>query len=194
MLKLFAPLLIAVFSLCFLGSFASAAPTLDDANPGEVIFTAQSDTTPQPTAVEADVEAEAVPLPPEPMTSEDLETAADMEPAEEQNIPILVSVSEMVIATDIVEREPVETGTLFSTDTPRLFCHSRIVSPEPTTITHVWYRDGQRVAEVPLTIGASASWRTWSSKAMSPSLPAPWRVEILAEDGTLLAQTDFSVE
>jgi len=194
MMKSLSTLLIAVFSLCAVSSFASAAPTLDDANPGEVTITAQSDTYPQAPAAEA----ETVPMETveqvEPMPPSDLEVVADTTPADEQSTPILVTVSEMVIATGIAEREPVEIGTLFSSDTPRLFCHSRIASPEPTTITHVWYRNGQRVAEIALNIGAAASWRTWSSKAITPAMPAPWRVEILAEDGTLLAQTDFSVE
>ncbi|SCY62794.1 DUF2914 domain-containing protein [Desulfoluna spongiiphila] len=192
MMKSFTTLLIAVFSLCAVSSIASAAPTLDDANPGEVTITAQSDQYPQAPAAET----ESVPMetvePMEPMPPSDLEIAADTD--EELSTPVLVTVSEMVIATGVAEREPVEIGTLFSTDTPRLFCHSRIASPEPTTITHVWYRDGQRVAEIPLNIGAAASWRTWSSKVIAPAIPAPWRVEILAEDGTLLAQTDFSVE
>jgi len=120
------------------------------------------------------------------------------EPATEMPLddvsPLLVSVSEMVIATGVANREPVEAGTVFTTDIERLYCHSRTGSIAPATITHVWYRDGERVAEIPLQVGAASSWRTWSSKAMFPAVPASWRVEIVAEDGTLLAQTDFKVE
>jgi len=187
MMKSFSTLLIAVFSLCAISSFASAAPTLDDTNPGAVTLTAQSDEYPQAPA------ADAEPLSMEPA---DIDVTAETvtAPPAEKSTPFLVSVSEIVIATGITEREPVEIGTLFSTDTERLYCHSRIASIAPTTITHVWYRDGQRVAEIPLTIGAASSWRTWSSKAIVPSIAAPWRVEIVSEDGTILAQTDFTVE
>ena len=103
-------------------------------------------------------------------------------------------VTEQVIASAVIDREPVEPGTRFPADTPRLFCHSRIASTGTTTITHIWYRNGEPVAKVPLEIEAASAWRTWSSKAIFPATAAAWKVEIIAADGTLLSQTEFTVE
>lgn len=180
-MKSLSTLLIALFSLYAFPALASEAPTLDDTDAGQEMATPQV----EPLAEES--------APMEPANLEVAPDEPDQAPTKE-DAPLLVSVSEMVIATAIENREPVEIGTLFTTDTERLYCHSRIASIVPTTIVHVWYRNGERMAEVPLAIGAASSWRTWSSKAMVPATPASWRVEIVTEDGTLLAQTDFSVE
>ena len=186
-MKSISSLLTVLFSLAVLSTtaFASDAPTLDDTTAGEFTTTA---ITAQAETVTDDVPAaeatEPAVMPAEPATEMPLDDVS----------PLLVSVSEMVIATGVANREPVEAGTVFTTDIERLYCHSRTGSIAPATITHVWYRDGERVAEIPLQVGAASSWRTWSSKAMFPAVPASWRVEIVAEDGTLLAQTDFKVE
>lgn len=184
-MKSISSLLIVLFSLAVLSTtaFTSDVPTLDDTTAGE--FTTAAQTEAPPTAITAQSE-----------TGTDAEPAMDT-PSEMQLSdvsPLLVSVSEMVIAKDVADREPVEAGTVFPTDIERLYCHIRTGSIAPATIIHVWYRDGERVAEIPLQIGAASSWRTWSSKAIFPAVPAAWRVEIVAEDGTLLAQTDFTVE
>ncbi len=196
-MKSFAPFLIGLFSLCAFTAFASDAPTLKDTPSSELTAAATSMDSAQ-TAVEAKVETNVEALP-ETMTAPEPETPAammdEMIPAPpEEMTPALANVAEMVIATAIADREPVEPGILFTTNTERLYCHSRITSIAPTTITHIWYREGERVAEIPLQIGAASSWRTWSSKAIFPATPAAWRVEIVAENGVLLSQTDFTVE
>lgn len=187
-MKSISSLLIVLFSLAVLSTtaFASDVPTLDDTTAGEFTTAAQAETAtddmPATEATEPDV-----------MTDEPaMDTPSEMSLADAS--PLLVSVSEMVIAKSVADREPVEAGTVFTTDVERLYCHSRTGSIAPATITHVWYRDGERVAEIPLQVGAASSWRTWSSKAIFPAVPASWHVEIVAEDGTLLAQTDFTVE
>lgn len=187
MMKSFSSRLIVLVSLVFFTAtaFASDTPTLDDIPNDEV------STTLQPGEPAADPMTQTDPL---------MEDAADPtmdtygEPPLVEATPALVNITELVIAQAIADREPVEPGALFTTDTERLYCHTRVASMEPATITHVWYRDGERVAEIPLQVGAGSSWRTWSSKAIFPPTPATWRVEVVAEDGTLLTQTDFTVE
>ena len=105
-----------------------------------------------------------------------------------------ISVVEFVITDAIEGREPVKTPLEMTATPDRLFAFTRIDSKTTHTITHVWYRDDKRVADVPLDIGISSGWRTWSSKAIVPSGPANWRVEVISEGGTLLAETRFTVE
>ena len=165
-------------------AFATEMPTLDDVQSEPTVVVAEN----QPEAAPAEPMAPAPAVEATVLTEASTDTVADPTPSG------LTRVTEMVIATAIEAREPVAPGTLFSKDAERLVCHSRMASEVPTTITHVWYRNGEQMASIPLHIGAAASWRTWSSKAMFPAMAASWRVDIVAEDGTLLAQTDFTVE
>jgi len=80
---------------------------------------------------------------------------------------------------------PAETGTVY--------CRTRIVgAAEPTSVTHVWYRDGKTVAHVELTVG-SPDWRTVSSKQLLPSWTGDWEVRVLDEAGNLLRAEAFVV-
>ena len=105
-----------------------------------------------------------------------------------------ISVVEFVVAQSIKNREPVDVASQYTATPERLFAFTRINTKTPQTITHVWYRNEEKRAEIALRIGASPAWRTWSSKAIFPKGPADWRVEVTSEDGTPLAETRFTVE
>ena len=165
-------------------AFATDMPTLDDVQSEATIAIAES----QPEATPAK------PTTPAPAIETTILTEASTDAIAEPTPSGLTRVTEMVIATAIEDREPVAPGSLFSKDAERLVCHSRMASEVATTVTHIWYRNGELMASIPLHIGAAASWRTWSSKAMFPAIAASWRVDIVAEDGTLLAQADFTVQ
>ena len=171
-------------------AFATEMPTLDDGQAEPTVAVAEI----QPEAAPTEPMTPVEPMAPAPAVEATVLTEANTDTVADPTPSALTRVTEMVIATAIEDREPVAPGTLFSKDAERLVCHSRMASEVPTTITHVWYRNGEQMASIPLHIGAAASWRTWSSKAMPPSMAASWRVDIVAEDGTLLAQTDFTVE
>lgn len=81
----------------------------------------------------------------------------------------------------------------FPAETPTVYCRTRIVgASDPTTITHVWYRDGKTVAHVELTVG-SPDWRTVSSKRLLPSWAGDWEVRVLDGAGNLLRSEAFVV-
>ena len=105
-----------------------------------------------------------------------------------------ISVVELVITDAIKDREPVKEPSEPTAAPARLFAFTRIDSKAVHTITHVWYRNDERVADIPLNIGISPAWRTWSSKAIPPTGPANWRVEIVSQDGTRLAEARFTLE
>ena len=58
------------------------------------------------------------------------------------------------------------------------------------TIRHVWFRDGEQRAAVPLRIG-SDRWRTYSRYLLSPGDAGPWSVEVRDSAGTVLERAEF---
>lgn len=105
-----------------------------------------------------------------------------------------VTVTEAVICKGIQDREPVDAGDMFSSDAGKLYCFTRTSAVEKTAIQHVWYLEGEKRAEVSLTIGASPSWRTSSSKIIRPVDTGNWKVDILGPDGEILKTVSFVVE
>ena len=63
----------------------------------------------------------------------------------------------------------------------------------PHTLTHVYYHEGQKYCEVPLTIAYPRT-RTWSRVTLNrPTHLGAWRVEIVTEDGEVLDRVAFRV-
>lgn len=104
-----------------------------------------------------------------------------------------LSVVEAKICEGIIDQEPVAPGDIFSKDTPVLFCFSRIEASEATEVKHIWYFQNTEVAEVPLSIGVSSGWRTYSSKNISPMEQGNWKVEIVTASGEALKTIQFVV-
>jgi len=105
-----------------------------------------------------------------------------------------IRVADAVITTGIEKQMPVDRVEVFPADYGKLFCFTRIVGAEKeTSVTHVWYYRDDELARVELPIG-SADWRTYSSKRFLPQWSGPWRVVILAEDGSELKTVPFVLE
>jgi hypothetical protein len=108
-----------------------------------------------------------------------------------QAAPKLVQVEKVALGTGLESRELVGEATEFDVSAGRIYCWTKIVSENvPTTVTHVWYADAEKAAEVPLNIKYPTT-RTWSSKAI---WAGKWRVEVVGETGDVLASTDFTVK
>lgn len=106
----------------------------------------------------------------------------------------VIRVADAVISTAIEEQMPVDRIDAYPADYGKLFCFTRIVGAEVATkVTHVWYYQDDELARVELSVG-SADWRTYSSKRFLPQWAGQWRVEVLDEDGRLLATVPFVLE
>ena len=104
-----------------------------------------------------------------------------------------LSIEDLVMCAAIEDREPSGIGTVFSSDSEKIYCFTKIIGATDTTsVNHVWYMGDQQVASVNLPI-KSAAWRTWSSKMIGNSLGKGY-VEIVAEDGTMLGKADFEIK
>lgn len=115
------------------------------------------------------------------------------EPAAEPQEAAQLKVSVAAICKDVVDREPVDSGTSFPVSMGKLYCFTKITGAQsPTEITHVWYFDGTERARVDLMV-KSASWRTYSSKTIQSHEMGAWWVDVLDSAGTLLKRLEFEV-
>ncbi|BBN80090.1 hypothetical protein PA25_00750 [Pseudoalteromonas sp. A25] len=104
-------------------------------------------------------------------------------------------VSRAVLTTGVVDREPVDVlkeNLELSQFTDKLFFFTEINNLQGQTVQHLWFHQDQLMAEIPLTISA-VRFRTYSSKNIMPSQTGPWRVEVVTEEGQLLAQKSFRI-
>lgn len=112
----------------------------------------------------------------------------------EEKVMTNLKFSEFVIATGVEDRTPQNTADIFSSSHDKLYAFCRVSNAqENTTILHQWYYGNKLMASVPLLV-KSASWRTYSSKKISPAWVGEWRVDITTEDGLLLASLEFYIE
>lgn len=117
-------------------------------------------------------------------------TAAD---AKEEMAPEKTAgVEDAGIGTAVEDRTLIGQATEFPVSVGKVYCFTRITGAKGTTIKHVWNANGSDVAELSFSIGAD-SWRTWSSKQITPGMAGSWTVKVLAEDGTLLEELPFTI-
>lgn len=104
-----------------------------------------------------------------------------------------VEITDAVITTAVVDREPVDAVEAFPVQNGKLFCFTRVMgAEEPTVIYHLWYREGQLMSRVELPV-KSSSWRTWSAKNLLEDWPGDWRVEVQDATGQLLQTLSFQL-
>ena len=110
-------------------------------------------------------------------------------PAYAQNLYI----DEIAIAREIENHSPVEAGFTFPSNVKELSCFTRICGVRSkTTITHVWYLNGQEMAKVDLPVKRSC-WRTYSSIKIKSNWKGHWWVDIIHGE-TNLGGIDFTIE
>jgi len=102
-----------------------------------------------------------------------------------------LAVEEIVFCAAIKDRAPAAVADTFPADIYGIYCFTRLVGAQDTTsIRHVWYRNGEKMAERRLAV-RSSPWRTWSSKEMREEWQGEWTVEVVASDGRSLASRKF---
>jgi hypothetical protein len=115
---------------------------------------------------------------------------------EEESAPTDLEVVTMAFGTDYdyAARALVGEAEVFPADVAVVWCQTRIDgATDPTTVTHVWHRDGKTMARVGLPV-SSPSFRTVSSKKILPAWTGRWEVTVLDAEGTILRSETFTVE
>lgn len=102
-------------------------------------------------------------------------------------------VTRAVVATDVQDREPVGVDSTFAAGVGTVYFYTVFEGDfGETTVEHVWMREGEEVARVPLTV-QGPRWRTWSSKEILPDWAGSWTVKVVDADGTEHASVDFTI-
>ena len=113
--------------------------------------------------------------------------------AAQQEVASPIEVSQAVVATGIEDREPVGEATTFPADVGTVYFYTVFEGDFPEQrLEHVWLRDGEEVARVPLTV-RGPRWRTWSAKTIPAEWAGSWTVRVVDASGGELASADFSV-
>ena len=112
----------------------------------------------------------------------------------QENADSSIQLDRAVICRSIEDRAPIASGSVFSDSVGQLYCFTKVVgATTDTTIIHHWYLNGKLKASVTLPV-RSASWRTWSSKKITPGETGDWMVEVVTEDGNALESILFLVQ
>lgn len=115
---------------------------------------------------------------------------AAQEPAEKA-LPF--EVADAVVATGVVEREPVGAGTEFPASVGTLYFYTVFTGDfEESRVTHVWLFEGKEMARIPVTV-RGPRWRTWTSKTILPEWTGRWTVHVEGADGTVVRSVEFQV-
>ena len=93
--------------------------------------------------------------------------------------------------TGIENREPVDQISFVRNDVRKVFFFSDLRGLAGTTIVHRWIHDDQTMAEVRFEV-AGPRWRVWSSKDMMPDWIGDWTVEVVTNEGEVLAAETFT--
>lgn len=111
----------------------------------------------------------------------------------EEEIAAGLSIDEMVFCTAVENKKPVGADTAFADTVGQVYCYTQISGAEDaTTISHVWYLNGEEKATVELAV-RNKTWRTWSSKTIHEEWDGTWRVEVKSATGNVLMSKEFVV-
>jgi Na+-transporting methylmalonyl-CoA/oxaloacetate decarboxylase gamma subunit len=129
------------------------------------------------------------------------------EPAQEQVVPKepepapveaedreKFALKRIAIAPTLRDKEPADAGEVFPANVGKLHCFTHVVNADgQKQIVHKWYYRDTVVSKVPLKVSGK-SWRTHSTKTISPGQRGPWRVEVLGPAGEVLGEARFEIK
>jgi hypothetical protein len=119
------------------------------------------------------------------LAAQDTSTAPAARPSSDVTV-------EAVLARNVVDRAPQDTGTAFPADVGSVVLWTRVSGADGQTLSYVWFHGDTEVGNVPLTIGGSP-WRTWSRKTIPADATGAWHVEVRDAAGNVLKRIDFTV-
>src|SRR5882672_5088960 len=99
---------------------------------------------------------------------------------------------EIKIGTAVENHEVTGEADKFPADTAQLIGWSKVTgATEPLQISHVWKRNGEQAASVPLMV-KSSPYRTYSRKTVT-DMPGKWSLEVQDTNGKVLATKEVQV-
>lgn len=93
--------------------------------------------------------------------------------------------------TAIRDREPVDHVSFVANEVRTIFFFSELRGLNGRSVTHRWSYAGEPRAEVSFDV-QGPRWRVWSSKDLLPDWIGDWTVEIVTDDGEVIAAETFT--
>jgi len=100
---------------------------------------------------------------------------------------------QLKITSMVTDRTPEDELTIVPISLGKVFTYTIVNSSVLDTIIHVYKFQGEEIARVPITVGKSPYWRTWSTKRLDKIWLGSWDVEIQSKDGQVLAKKSFTL-
>lgn len=105
-----------------------------------------------------------------------------------------MAVRHISIAQGVENRKPVGVSERFPASVDKLWAYVKVRNnDEPSHITMVWKHNDRVRSRVKLNVGTSASWRTWSTKRISPKDKGRWSVDVVDAEGSVLETINFQL-
>ena len=105
------------------------------------------------------------------------------------------SVIDLAVATGVTDRQPDGVSDSFPASVGKLYCWSAVKNTgEPTQLTHVWRFGDRVVSELPIQVGKSTRWRSWTVQRINDKLTGQWSCDVVNEGGTSLGKSTFTVQ
>jgi len=96
------------------------------------------------------------------------------------------TISRAQFTSAVLDREPVDKITSIDSSTGSVFFFTEFRNFEGTNASHRWIYNGEVRFELSFKVRGSR-WRVYSQKTLPAEWLGDWKVEIVAEDGTVLA-------
>ncbi len=103
-----------------------------------------------------------------------------------------IVVRNFVLSQGIHDREPISDTDSFHVMDGKAFAFARIQNTgDPTMVSFVWEYGTTHYATIPVNVGPSPGWRTWSAAKLRSG---HWRVKLVDAEGEVLLEKAFTVE
>jgi len=96
-----------------------------------------------------------------------------------------------VICSGVSNHEPIDSLTTVPHGVGKVFFVTEVAGLEGKTITHRWTKDGNKMADIRISI-ASNRYRCHSSRSVA-GRSGNWTVQVLDDDGDVIAERRFTV-
>jgi hypothetical protein len=96
-----------------------------------------------------------------------------------------------VICSGVTNHEPIDSMTMVPSTVGKVFFFAEIAGMEGKTVTHRWMKDGNKVADIRISI-ASNRYRCHSSRSVAGK-SGDWTVQLLDDHDVVLAERHFTM-
>lgn len=129
----------------------------------------------------------AMTLPGTALAQEDTDVGAEVEALAPPEVPSALA----QFTTAVEDREPVDQISFVENDVRSIIFFSDLRRLEGRTVTHRWLHGDVVRAEVDFQV-RGPRWRVWSSKELMEDWLGDWTVEIVTDEGEVIAAETFT--